>query len=306
MAGGPATRGPCPQYGATVKVGTMLIRSSLVISAIGHLALIGASLVFTVGHPFDQVPVEAIAVDIVSPKDAGIDIDPDAAMPSARPDGAAGIEPTSPGPAAGAAPQIPPPPVPRALRTASPARQRAAQDRNAGRVADATVPAPPAAPSALVPPPQFPTFAAPSATAAADERQPRKTNLADVFALPLALPGGKLGGAFDAPAIDDADIGEDETAAFRQHVKTCGRLPGTLSPDDKVRIVLRVSLLPNATLAREPTLIEASASAKGPALMQSAVEALRRCQPYNMLPADKYKEWKVLDLSFSPHDLVAE
>jgi hypothetical protein len=49
-------------------------------------------------------------------------------------------------------------------------------------------------------------------------------------------------------------------------------------------------------------LIEASASAKGPALMQSAIGALAACQPYAMLPADRYGEWKVLDLSFTPQD----
>jgi hypothetical protein len=39
-------------------------------------------------------------------------------------------------------------------------------------------------------------------------------------------------------------------------------------------------------------------------LMQSAIRALRKCQPYNMLPPDKYKDWKTLDLSFTPHDMA--
>jgi hypothetical protein len=52
-------------------------------------------------------------------------------------------------------------------------------------------------------------------------------------------------------------------------------------------------------------LLEASASAKGPLLMQRAMDALQACQPYTMLPADKYKEWKVLDLSFTPQDFIA-
>jgi hypothetical protein len=55
-------------------------------------------------------------------------------------------------------------------------------------------------------------------------------------------------------------------------------------------------------LAAEPVLIEASASAKGPLLMQSAISALQACQPYAMLPVDRYGEWKVLDLSFTPQD----
>jgi hypothetical protein len=49
-------------------------------------------------------------------------------------------------------------------------------------------------------------------------------------------------------------------------------------------------------------LIEGTASMKGVQLMQGAVAALTACQPYAMLPADRYGEWKVLDLSFTPHD----
>ena len=63
-------------------------------------------------------------------------------------------------------------------------------------------------------------------------------------------------------------------------------------------------MTPNGRLAMKPILIEASASAKGPALMQSAISALEVCQPYQMLPADRYGEWKVLDLTFTPQDFV--
>jgi hypothetical protein len=38
------------------------------------------------------------------------------------------------------------------------------------------------------------------------------------------------------------------------------------------------------------------------ALVKSAMSALQACQPYKMLPADKYGEWKVMDLPFSPRD----
>jgi hypothetical protein len=61
-------------------------------------------------------------------------------------------------------------------------------------------------------------------------------------------------------------------------------------------------MTPEGKLAASPILIEASASAKGPALMQGAVTALQACQPYAMLPVDRYGEWKVLDLSFTPQD----
>ncbi len=126
-----------------------------------------------------------------------------------------------------------------------------------------------------------------------------------MFALPLALPGGRLGGGFDAPAIDAARIAHDDTAAFRERVSSCSALPAGIAPDERIRIVLRVYFKPDGTLASQPQLIEASASPKGPALMQSAVDALQKCQPYTMLPADKYKEWQTLDLGFTPLNFPA-
>jgi hypothetical protein len=126
-----------------------------------------------------------------------------------------------------------------------------------------------------------------------------------MFGMPLTLPDGKLGGGFDAPAVDKAAIGREEIAAFRDHLRSCSTLPAGMHATDKGRIVLRVSFRPNGTLATKPEPIEVGgASSIGPALFAGAVAALQKCQPYAMLPADKYKEWKVLDLPFTPQDFT--
>ena len=110
---------------------------------------------------------------------------------------------------------------------------------------------------------------------------------------------------FDAPATDPADIASTLIAEFRRHLKTCSKLPASLSGADDVKFKLRVLMTPDGRLAAEPILIEASASMKGPLLMQGAIRALQACQPYAMLPADRYGEWKVLDLSFTPQDFTS-
>ena len=51
-------------------------------------------------------------------------------------------------------------------------------------------------------------------------------------------------------------------------------------------------------------MIAASASEAGPILMQTAKRALQQCQPLGFLPAAKYNEWKILDLSFAPTGLT--
>ena len=117
-----------------------------------------------------------------------------------------------------------------------------------------------------------------------------------------AKGGDKTGDNFDAPAIESADIGSSPVAEFRRHLRTCSKLPADLKATDDVKVTLRVFMTQDGRLATDPILIEASASMKGPLLMQGAISALQACQPYAMLPVDRYGEWKVLDLGFTPQD----
>jgi hypothetical protein len=119
-----------------------------------------------------------------------------------------------------------------------------------------------------------------------------------------SLPRASSGDAFDDQASKAADIAASLVTEFRRHLRTGSKLPASIAPSDKVKVKLRVLMTPEGRLAAEPILIEASASAKGPALMQGAISALEGCQPYAMLPADRYGEWKVLDLSFTPQDFA--
>ncbi|HEY7243871.1 MAG TPA: cell envelope integrity protein TolA [Xanthobacteraceae bacterium] len=100
-----------------------------------------------------------------------------------------------------------------------------------------------------------------------------------------------------------ANLSQKDIAAFKAHLQKCWSPPADLAGDGQLMAVLRVALKPNGTLAGDPTMLAASASSNGPALLQTAVRALRQCQPYGFLPSAKYKEWKVLDLSFSPTGL---
>ena len=118
--------------------------------------------------------------------------------------------------------------------------------------------------------------------------------------------GAKAGDAFDAPAIQNAEVASSVVTAFRQHLRTCSKLAAGLKGTDDVKVKLRVFMGRDGKLSAEPVLIEASASMKGPLLMQSAISALQACQPYAMLPVDRYGEWKVLDLNFTPQDFSGE
>ncbi|MDB5625542.1 MAG: hypothetical protein JWR73_1344 [Tardiphaga sp.] len=162
-------------------------------------------------------------------------------------------------------------------------------------------------PPAAAPPPPPPKDALAQATAPRPQAQAAirapQPDISVRYPMNLSL-FGSTPGEFDAKASSAARIGESDVAAFRARLKTCSTLPADVAPDDKVVIVIRAQFLPDGRLASMPILIEASASAKGPLLMQAAIAALQSCQPHLPLPADKYQEWKLLDLSFTPLDFT--
>ncbi|WP_439399459.1 hypothetical protein ACRQ5Q_18945 [Bradyrhizobium sp. PMVTL-01] len=120
--------------------------------------------------------------------------------------------------------------------------------------------------------------------------------------LPSDLPRDDGGDAKDSIA---AKLPPEVIAELRRHLRSCAKLPAGVEPTDNVHIKLRTVFATDGTLARPPILLEAPPSAKGVAIVKSATSALQACQPYKMLPAAKYEEWKVLDLPFSPRDFAS-
>ncbi len=227
-------------------------------------------------RPFETVPAESIAVDLVSSaevKEATPET-PKPTPPLEIPDLFTREQPAVSKPAA-------PPPTPQA--TAMPA-------------AAAATPAKADAKQAALQP-----VAAAASSAVQPSWRPLDPDLSVKYQVNLGLPA-RPGDDFDTLAFTAAKVATDDLAKFRERLKSCSALPASIAPTDKVTIRLRASFLPDGTLASAPLLIEASASTKGPLLMQAAIAALAACQPYAVLPADKYGEWKVLDLSFTPRD----
>jgi hypothetical protein len=259
------------------------IRPGLIVSAIGHVVVLVLGLLFAGASAFDPIPPDTMMVDIVSPGEAPL---LEGAVLGAPSSGA-----EAPSDSNSASLIAAPPPQP-----ALPQQQRADPKRDARQAK-----APPAVPPKTAQP-KAPLTAPPAQPQPRPEEAPDQPGAGEMFALPLSLPDGRLGGGFDAPAIDAAKVGRDETTAFRQHLKSCSSLPAGIDSDERIRIVLRIPFKRDGSLASTPQLIEASASPKGPVLMQGAISALQKCQPYTMFSPDKYSEWKMIDLSFTPLD----
>jgi hypothetical protein len=107
---------------------------------------------------------------------------------------------------------------------------------------------------------------------------------------------------FDAPASLAAALSPAEVTAFKAHLRRCWIPPSEAGAN--VKLVLRLALRPDGTLAGEPELIEASASPQGPVLFAAALRALRQCQPYSSLPPGKYREWRLIDLKITARELT--
>ena len=266
-----------------------IIPTDITASAIVHVSLLTLVLLFSEVHPFGAVTAEQIPVEIVTPQEL--------AEKQAPPD-----EP----PAENKPAETKPEPQPDFSLLDKPAAATAPPQEQAAL----------ATPRAAQPPSQQAEL--PPSQPAAPAYKPPEPDVSIKYQVLLGLPPdlsplppapalarNKGDDNFDAPATDAADIASTLIAEFRRHLKTCSKLPASLSGADDVRVKLRVLMTPDGRLAAEPILIEASASMKGPLLMQGAIRALQACQPYAMLPVDRYGEWKVLDLSFTPRDFSA-
>jgi len=278
------------------------IRPGIMASALAHVSLLGLVILFSEVHPFGTVTAQSIAVDLVTPDEI--------AKPEevARKD-----ENESPSPPP--SPQLPKEDTPspsEPAATASPPPAPPEKQQDAVRPASRET----AAGAQPQPPPQAPSTPAPATPSPQQQAQPAYTppepDLTVKYNVMLGLPeappplasssGDKPGDGIDANASSAANISSSLVAKFREHLKTCAKLPASVARSDNVFVKLRVVMTPKARLAAEPVLIEGTASMKGLELKQSAVRALSACQPFDMLPVDRYGEWKVLDLSFSPQD----
>ena len=276
------------------------IRHGLTVSALGHVGVLAVGLLLVWAAPqatVPPVPPDAMLVELVTPKE----IPRFSGTPSDLRTSGTEAGKSQPMTAPSEPPQpktVPQPPQPKEQRST---QRNAPPQTQEPRTASAQPQQPPmtqaeAAPAAIPPPSDPP---APSA-----EDTPDAPETAAKLAQ-LALLGGRLGGGFAAPPIDAPIVGYDFTLQFRERVSSCAPLAPGIDPTEKISITMQISLNRDGTLAAAPRPLTPNLSAKQQALMQSFINGLQKCQPYTMLPQDKYKQWKTLDLEIYPLDSLS-
>jgi outer membrane biosynthesis protein TonB len=275
------------------------IRPDILASVIAHVSILALLILAAEVHPFQAVPSETIAVDLVTPAEVEKKPEPTPTPEIPLPDLSKSAQPATPA----AAPQPAPQPA---------APQQAAATQPLQRQSARSAPREPAAQPQPPPSPQPPSAASSPGYTPPEPDITVKYHV--VLGLPEALPspapspptssGDKPGdGGADATASTPADVASSLIAEFRRHLRSCSKLPASIARSDEIEIKLRVFMTPEGRLAAAPNPVGVKhPSENGPALLQSAVAALQACQPYTMLPKDRYGEWKVIDLIFTPQD----
>jgi hypothetical protein len=261
-------------------------RHGLFISALGHVGILAFALFFARAASREAMPPDAIQVEIIMSKE----------MP--RYSGTPSTLRTS------GTEQAAQSPAPTTKSEQPPTDPSAPQPKDQHQAQRNMPPKPQerqATPPQVKEPPLRPTGAAKVAMAQPDPAAEETPNTSDATATAArlaALVGGWHGGGFVLPPIDSPFVGYDFTEPFRELVSSCGAVPPSsgISPTENISIRVRVFLNRDGTVAEAPQLLESGPSPKQQVLMQSFTSGLQKCQPYTMLPQDRYKQWRMLNL----------
>jgi hypothetical protein len=260
-------------------------RKGLVISAIGHLGLLAVGLLYLGASAHEAPPPDATLVELVRPQDiphfsgaptdlrtSGIDAPAPKSQPAVRPQEAK-PQPEQKEQKQQREEQKSAPPQPKALPL---------PQMEVGEAMNAPLEQPPPDP-----PPPAEAQTPDAAESAAQRAQ-------------LALLGGQLGGGFNAPPVESPVVGYDYTEPFRRVVSACAPGVPSVDPRERISVRIRVFLNRDGTLTRAPLIRESNPTTKQEAMMQSFAAGLAKCQPYTMMPQEKYDQWKEIDLVVYP------
>jgi colicin import membrane protein len=297
------------------------MRVSLTISAIVHLAVLGMCLVALAAQPVEAPVTPTMAINTISVKDfteltKGVKDAPKLKVDDIKPvadkiDTPKPVDQVTPKVAENkpeiktdsAPKQQPPKPEnkPDPKPADKPAKAKP-PDYKPDKIADllkkdaAKPPKPEDKASPDTPPRDAPKFNADQVAALLDKRDPQRQMAAAETLNNQPALGASSGAA--------AQLSQSEIDALRARISSCWSPPAGINASTKIYVVLRVLFKPDASMSREPVLVEGTASALGPALAESAKRALMLCQPFTMLKPEHYEQWKDLELKFDPQELL--
>jgi outer membrane biosynthesis protein TonB len=146
------------------------------------------------------------------------------------------------------------------------------------------------------PAPPAPKFDPNQVAALLDKRDPTR----------LAAAGNNLN---NVPSLglsngQAAQLSMSELDALRARLGQLWSIPAGAADPQELVVQVRVQLKRDGTLAGPPMVLTSGKSPLFIAARDSAIRAVFRGQPYDMLRPEHYEQWKDIEITFDPRDMI--
>jgi len=101
-----------------------------------------------------------------------------------------------------------------------------------------------------------------------------------------------------------AQISLSELDALRQRLAQLWSIPAGAKDPQELVVLVRVKLKPDGMLAAPPMVLTSGKTPLFVAARDSAIRALFRGQPFDMLKPEHYEQWKDIEITFDPRDMI--
>jgi colicin import membrane protein len=146
------------------------------------------------------------------------------------------------------------------------------------------------------PEPQQPKFDPRKVAALLDKRDPQR----------VAAAGATLNStaALGAPTGLAARITQTELDALRARLMSLWNPPAASRNVEELIVQVRIKLAPDGRVVGTPQVLNNGSNVLFQAARDSALRAIYRGQPFDMLQPSHYEIWKEMDITFDPRDLL--
>jgi len=103
-----------------------------------------------------------------------------------------------------------------------------------------------------------------------------------------------------------AQLSQSELDALRARLAQLWNPPAGAANPEELVVMVRIKLTPEGRLAAPPTVLTSGTgkSALFAASRDSAIRAVFRGQPFDMLKPEHYEQWKEIEITFDPRDMI--
>jgi len=321
------------------------MRAGLTVSIIGHAVILGLGLVALGTKPLESEKIDALPVELISigeetdllkgeksskvvPEEKPqplpqVQAEVPAPEPAEKP--AEKVVETTSTPPPPPPPPPPPEPAPEPVTPPEPEQQVASIPEPAPEPepAPAVVPEPapvvpvnPNIPRPRPNPPKQVEKPKPAPEVAHNETPEQQFNADDIAALlnkqepqgvgaPETAPEPQTIGSIDGH--DQAAMTQSEIAALKARLYQCWNPPVGVREAGGLVVEVRISLLPDGSLAASPELlrIEQALNPLAQIAAEAAIRAVVQCAPFgDILRPEKYAIWKDIDFVFDPREML--